>query len=167
MKTYLNYLKGELSSWKGMLIVLMTLSRIYYGFTWLMGGMGKITWLTDGELNSQGYVGMMATNLATDHGDPFMFGRIMSWVADTFLVNMMPGLTDILVVVLEIVIGLFLILGLHLFWTILAAVFLNLQFFAAGSTNNFGYMVTNLAIWQWSKWFGLIGLDGYLAHRQD
>ena len=74
----------------------------------------------------------MVENLATDRGDPFMIGRLMSRIADTVFVNMLPELTDALVVILELSVALLLILGFQLFWTILVALFHNLQFFSAG-----------------------------------
>lgn len=163
---YLDTVKNKLSNLSLFTVIILTISRIYYGYSWLMGGIHKLGWLTDGELNSKGYIGNMVTNLATDHGDPFYIGRVMSKVADTVFVNMMPGLTDALVVIFELLIGLALILGFKLFWTILLATFLNLQFFAAGSTNNFGYVITNLIIWKWINYFDLFGIDGFLRYKK-
>ncbi len=166
MSNYIDALK-KINSRKLVFVIIATLARLYYGYSWVMGGIGKLSWLTDGKLNSQGYISNMVTNLATDHGDPFKLGRLMSKIADTFFVNLMPAFTDIMVVLFELGIGIMLIIGFKLFWTILAAIFLNLQFFAAGSTNNFGYMVINLIIWQWVKYFDTIGIDGYLRSKKD
>lgn len=148
-----------------MAIIVLTIARIYYGWSWLSSGIGKLAWLSDGKLNSAGYIGRMVENMATDYGDPFKLGRIMSVIADKVFLNL-PGLTDFLVVFFEFVIGIMLIIGLKLFWAILLAMFLNLQFFAAGSTNNFGYVITNLVIWRWTKLFDAIGVDGFLRHKK-
>ncbi len=166
MKDYLGALKSKLSNTSLGLVIILTLGRIYFGYEWFMSGWHKLAWITDGELNSQGYISKMVTNLATDYGDPFNIGRIMSKVADAIFVNMLPGVTDFFVVILELAIGIMLIIGFKLFWTILVAMFLNLQFFAAGSTNNFGYVIVNLVIWKWTKYFDLIGLDGFLRFKK-
>lgn len=167
MSNYLDELRSKLVTPKAIPLVALTLARLYYGYSWVMGGIGKFSWLTDGQLNSKDYIGNLVTNLATDHGDPFNIGRMMSWIADTFFVELLPGLTDILVVIFEFGIGIMIIIGFRLFWTILLAVFLNLQFFAAGSTNNFGYMVINLIIWKWTKYFDAIGIDGYIRVNRN
>ncbi len=166
MKDYFLALREQLRTWKGYTAIALTLIRLYYGYSWFTGGLHKFSWLTDGKLNSQGYISGMVENLATDRGDPFMLGRAMSWIADQVFIELLPQVTDALVVIFEFGVGIMLILGFKLFWTILVAIFLNLQFFAAGSTNNFGYMVTNLFIWKFINWFDAIGLDGFLRVKK-
>lgn len=166
MDSYKNYLKRSLTSWRIVVIPLLTIARIFYGYRWLKSGIGKLVWFTDGKNNSYGFIANMIENMRTDRGDPFRIGRIFAEIADTVFQNM-PALTDALVVILEILIGLLLIIGFRLVWTLIVALFLNLQFFAAGSTNNFGYVITNLIIIKWSELFDLLGLDGFLRSRKE
>lgn len=165
MSGYFNYLKLKLTSWRILVIPLLTLARLYYGYRWLSSGIRKIAWLSDGKLNSAGYISGMIENMRTDRGDPFYLGRIFAEIADNVFLNL-PELTDFLVVFFEIVIGIMIIIGFKLFWTMLLALFLNLQFFAAGSTNNFGYVITNLVIIKWAESFELIGLGGFLKSKK-
>lgn len=166
MKGYVAALKVHLMSWKALPVLLFTVGRIFYGYRWIKSGWGKLPWLTDGEVNSVGFITRMIENMRTDRGDPFRIGRIFAEIADNIFLNL-PNLTDALVVIFEILIGLMLIVGLKLFWTMLVALFLNLQFFAAGSTNNFGYVITNLIIIQWVKYFDVIGIEGFIRYKKQ
>lgn len=78
----------------------------------------------------------------------------------------MPGVTDFLVVTFEILVGVFMILGFRIFWGALIAMFMNLQFIAGASFNNFGYIWTNLAMLKFAQYAELIGLDGLLRYRK-
>lgn len=73
---------------------------------------------------------------------------------------------DGLVVVFEILIGLFLIIGFKVFLTALLALFLNLQYMAAGVFSNFGYIWANLIFMKCAKYTEVIGLDGFLRVRK-
>lgn len=79
----------------------------------------------------------------------------------------MPRITDGLVVILEISVGITMILGLRIFWTALIAMFMNVQFLAGGSFNNFGYVWTNIAMMEFAKYAELIGVDGFLRLRKS
>jgi len=78
----------------------------------------------------------------------------------------MPGITDALVVIFEILVGALMILGCRIFWAALIAMFMNLQFLASGSFNNFGYAWTNLAFLKFARYAELLGIDGYLRYRK-
>ncbi len=78
----------------------------------------------------------------------------------------MPGFTDALVVILEILVGVVMILGFRVFWAALIAFFMNIQFIASGSFNNFGYIWTNLAMLKFAPYAELLGVDGYLRSRK-
>ena len=79
----------------------------------------------------------------------------------------MPGVTDALVVTFELLVGLSMLLGFRIFWFALIAMFMNLQFLAGGSFNNFGYIWTNLAFLKFAQYAELLGVDGFLKYKQN
>jgi thiosulfate dehydrogenase [quinone] large subunit len=168
MHTYLSEVKNRLQDWRiAALVIIFTIARVIYGWAWLKSGLGKLAWLSDGTINSAGKIQTMVTNLAgpeVARFDPLMINKTFAWIAQHVFLGM-PGVTDALVVVLEITIGLTMILGFGIFWSALAALFMNTQFFAGGSFNNFGYIWTNLAAMSFAKHAELLGLSGYLKFR--
>ncbi len=168
MGTYFNALTNAFKDWKKAVVLLVfTVARIIYGWHWFEAGWEKLAWLSDGKYNSQGKIQGLIDAISTSakRFDPLGINKAFAWVAEHVFLNM-PGLTDFLVVIFEILIGVVIILGFRVFWSALIATFLNLQFIAAGSFNNFGYIWTNLALMKWAKYFEAVGLDGILRVRK-
>ncbi|NJD03410.1 MAG: DoxX family membrane protein [Ruminiclostridium sp.] len=170
MALYVKAVLAGLKDWKKALPVLIfTIARIIYGWAWVEAGWHKLAWLSDGKLNSAGLITKMATNLAgpeVKRFDPLSINSAFAWIGNNIFAGAMPAVTDFLVVVFEILIGVLIILGLRVFWAALVATFLNLQFIAAGSFNNFGYLWTNLALMKFAKYAEYIGIDGYLRSKK-
>ena len=170
MASYFKAVSAELKDWKkALLVIIFTVARLIYGWAWLNAGWHKLSWLSDGKLDSAGLIEKMALNLAgpeVKRFDPLYINSAFAWIADNIFAGAMPAVTDFLVVVCELGIGVLIILGLRVFWAALVATFLNLQFMAAGSFNNFGYIWTNLALMKFAKYAELIGLDGYLRFKK-
>lgn len=169
MSSYINSVKAELKNpITAVLVAIFTIARVIYGIAWVEAGLHKLAWFSDGKLNSAGLIGKMVNNLVGPevHGfDPLHINNLFAWIAKHVFLGM-PGLTDGLVVIFEIAVGVFMILGLKVFWTALVALFMNTQFITAGSANNFGYIWTNIAMLQFSKYAELIGVEGYLKARK-
>ncbi|MFZ5945604.1 MAG: DoxX family protein [Bacillota bacterium] len=165
MNSYVNAVKEQLKDWRiAALVIVFTVARVIYGWSWLKSGWGKLAWLSDGKLNSAGKIQAMITNIAgpeVTRFDPLMINKIFASIAQNIFLGM-PGLTDALVVVFEIGVGLSMIFGFGLFWSALVAMFMNTQFMAGASFNNFGYIWTNVAIMNFAKHAELLGLSGYL-----
>ena len=170
MKTYFEAVNEEFKDWKTALpAVIFTIIRLIYGWGWLTGGIEKLAWFTNGKLNSAGKIGTLITNIAgpkVTKFDPLYINKLWAWIAQTFFLSM-PRLTDYLVVVCEIAIGVFMILGFKVFWFALIAMFMNLQFMGAASFNNFGYIWTNLILFKFAKHAELLGVSGYLKYRKS
>jgi thiosulfate dehydrogenase [quinone] large subunit len=168
MNSYFHEVKCRLMDWRiAPLVIILTAARIIYGWAWINSGLGKLGWLSDGALNSAGKVQTLIANLAgpeVTRFDPLMINKMFAWFSQNIVLSL-PGVTDFLVVAFEIGIGLAMILGFRVFWAALAAMFLNLQFMAGGSFNNFGYIWTNLTFLYFAKHGELLGLSGYLKHR--
>lgn len=168
MTSYFDDVKAQLKDWKvSLLVIVFTVVRVIYGYAWIEAGLHKLAWLTDGKLNSAGLIKGMVGNLAGAKNDPLGINNFYGWVANNLFVNMMPGFTDIMVVIFEIGIGVIILLGFKVFWGALAAVFMNLQFNAAGSFNNFGYIWTDLGLMKFSKYAEMIGISGYLEFKKN
>ncbi|KLU59938.1 hypothetical protein CEB3_c40720 [Peptococcaceae bacterium CEB3] len=172
MNSYFDAVKSEMRNWKkAVLVIVFTVARIIYGWSWLQAGWGKATtegWLTNGKHNSYGLIAGMVKNMLPPkaHGlDPLHLNSLWAWVA-THVFNGMPSLTDKLVICVEIAIGLLMIFGVKLFWTSILALFMNVQFITAGSGNNFGYIWTNIIIMNLANYAELIGVSGYLKYRK-
>jgi thiosulfate dehydrogenase [quinone] large subunit len=168
---YLNAVGAELkkSWWSSIVVVVFTVCRLIFGWDWFKAGWGKLTsegWLTDGKFNAGGFIKGMVSSLQHAHGpDPLHLNNVLIWFANNIFLNM-GGLVDFLVVFLEIFIGIFVFFGFGLVWTLVAALFLNLQYIAAGSANNFGYIVTDIVWLQFYKSASLIGVDGYIRYKR-
>lgn len=169
MSSYLEVVKEELKNWKtAALVLLFTVARIVYGWAWLTGGLHKLTWLSDGKINAAGFIQNMVNNLAgpeVTHFDPLMINNLFAWVAQHIFLGM-PALVDFLVVILEISIGIAMLLGFGVFWSSLIALFMNIQFMAGGSFNNFGYIWTDIAFMNFASQAELLGISGYLKYRK-
>ncbi|KJS84434.1 MAG: DoxX family protein [Peptococcaceae bacterium BICA1-8] len=168
MNSYVNEVKDQLKDWKvATLVLIFTVARVVYGLAWLKSGWGKLAWLSDGKLNSAGKITAMITNIAgpeVARFDPLMINKIFASISQNIFLGM-PGVTDALVVVFEIGVGLAMILGFGVFWAALVALFMNTQFIAGGSFNNFGYIWTNVAVMNFAKHTELLGLSGYLKFK--
>lgn len=169
MNSYLQAVKMQLKDWKVAAIVLVfTVARIIYGWAWVKSGWGKLAWLSDGNLNSAGKIEAVVNNLAgpeVTRFDPLYLNKVFALIADNIFLGM-PTVTDFLVVVFEIAIGLSMIFGFGIFWSALVAMFMNTQFMAGGSFNNFGYIWTNVGMMSFAKYAELIGLSGYLRFKK-
>lgn len=170
MTAYFNAVKEQLKDWKIALpVVIFTIIRVIYGWAWFEAGLHKLAWFSDGKFNSTGKIGTLITNIAGEKVksfDPLYINKAWAWVAQNVFQGM-PGVTDALVVILEILVGVLLILGFRVFWAALIAMFMNVQFLAGGSFNNFGYIWTNLALFKFAKHAELLGVDGFLKFRKD
>ena len=169
--SYIEGISAEFKKdWKAsVLTIIFTVARIIYGWSWFMAGYEKLAWLTNGKLNSAKLIQGLITNIAgpkVTRFDPFDINRLFGWLGHNIFIPM-GRLTDILVVILELVIGLLFIFGFRVFWSALIAMFLNLQYIAAGSFNNFGYIWANLAFLGFAKYAELIGIDGYLRYKRE
>lgn len=171
MESYSAALSNVFKDWKkAIIVVIFTIARVIYGWHWFKAGWEKMVdehWLSDGKLNSQGKIQGLVDNIATHahRFDPLHLNNLFGWIAQHIFLNM-PAFTDFLVVIFEMLIGLVIIFGFKVFWGALVATFLNLQFMAAGSYNNFGYIWTNLAIMKWAKYFDAVGVDGYFRSKK-
>jgi len=170
MASYYNAVKVQFKDSKvALLVVIFTVARVIYGWAWFEAGLHKLAWFSDGKLNSAGKIGTLITNIAGEkvtNFDPLYINKGFGWVAQNIFLGM-PGVTDTLVVILEISVGVFMILGLGIFWTALVAMFMNLQFLAGGSFNNFGYVWSNLAFLKFAKHAELLGVGGFLRYKQN
>jgi|SRR5680860_55508 len=169
MTAYIDKVKEEFKDWKvATLVIIFTVARLIYGWAWFEAGLHKLAWFSDGKLNATGLIGKMITNLTgpkVTHFDPLYINKAFAWIAQNVFQGM-PGVTDVLVVIFEIAVGVLMILGFRIFWVALVAMFMNLQFIAAGSANNFGYIWTNLAFLKFAKHAELLGLSGFLKFRK-
>lgn len=172
MYSYFDAVKAELKDWKSaLLVIVFTIARVVYGWAWVKAGFEKATsgWLSfSGDGYSTGFITGMVNNMLPPkaHGfDPLYINKLWAWIA-TNIFNGMPHVTDFLVPVTEIVVGLGMILGFRVFWTAILALFFNVQFATAGSGNNFGYIWTNIIIMNATKYAELIGISGFLKFRK-
>lgn len=160
------------SWWNAIVIVVFTICRLIFGWDWFKAGWGKLTgseggvsWI-GGKFEAGGMIKGMVSGLQHSHGaDPLHLNNILIWLANNLFLNM-GGLTDFLVVFFELFIGIFVFFGFGIAWTMVAAIFLNLQYITAGSANNFGYLVTDIVWLRFPKMAGLIGVDGYIRYRK-
>lgn len=169
MANYFSAVAEELKDWKkAVLAIVLTVVRLYYGWAWFVDGIDKLSWFTNGKLNSAGLIGGLVNNLVGPkvmRFDPLHLNNLYAWVAQNIFLGM-PRVTDYLVVIFEMLIGLLLLLGFRVFWSALIAIFLNIQYITAGSFNNFGYIWTDLVFLKFSKYAELIGIDGYLRFKK-
>ncbi len=171
MLSYFDWVKEQFKDTKTAVIAtILTVARIIFGWAWLDAGWGKATtgWLNFQGGHSSKLIETMSTNLLPPkaHGfDPLYINKLWSWIS-VHIFNGMPGLTDFLVPITEIAVGIFMILGIRLVWTALLGLFLNVQFIAAGSANNFGYIWTNIIIMNFAKYAEIIGLSGNFTYRK-
>lgn len=171
MNSYIDAVKAEFKSGKtAVLTIIFTIARIIYGWSWIQAGFEKAStgWLNFAGGHASGLIKGMAIAMLPPkaHGfDPLYINKLWGWVAINIF-NGMPAVTDFLVVVCEIVVGIGMILGFRLFWVAILALFLNVQFVTAGSANNFGYIWTNIIIMNLTKYAELIGLSGYFKFKK-
>lgn len=169
MNSYFEAVSAKMKDWKvAVLVIVFTVARILYGYAWFEAGLHKIAWFSDGKLNSAGKIGTMITNIAgpkVTSFDPLYINKAWAWVAQNIFLGM-PGVTDTLVVIFEFVVGIAMIFGIRVFWAALIAMFMNVQFIAGGSFNNFGYIWTNLAMLKFAAYAELLGVDGFLRFKK-
>ncbi len=170
MGAYFSAVGAEMKkSWiNAIFVIIFTIGRIIFGWAWLNAGIEKLSWLSDGKVDSSGLIHGLVTNLVgptVTRFDPLGLNQLYAWIANNLFIPL-GGLTDFLVVLLEFLVGLFLILGFQIFWSALVAVFMNLQYITAGSFNNFGYIWTDLILMKFPRYAGLIGIDGYIRFRK-
>lgn len=169
MSNYIDAVKAQFKNRvTAILVIVFTVARVVYGYAWVEAGLHKLAWFSDGKLNSAPKIQTLITNIAgpkVTNFDPLYINKLWAWVAQNVFLGL-PNVTDTLVVILEILIGIFMILGLRIFWTALVAMFMNVQFIGGGSFNNFGYIWTNLAMMNFAKYAELIGVDGFLRARK-
>lgn len=170
MTSYIDAVKEQLKDRKvALLVIIFTVVRLIYGWAWFEAGLHKLEWFSDGKLNSAGKIGTLITNIAgpkVTSFDPLYINKAFAWVAQNVFLSM-PGVTDTLVVILEISVGVSMLLGFRVFWFALIAMFMNVQFLAGGSFNNFGYIWTNLAFLKFAQHAELLGVDGFLKYKKN
>lgn len=163
---YLAAVGAELrkNRWNAVVVVVFTIARLLFGWDWLKAGLEKLSWLGDGKFNSGKLIQGMVANFQHSHGpDPLHLNNVLVFFANHVFLNL-GALVDFFVVVFEILIGVFAILGFGFIWTIVVALFLNLQYAAAGAANNFGYLVTDIVWIRFPNYASLIGVDGYIRY---
>lgn len=157
------------SWWNAIVVTVFTVCRLIFGWDWFTGGWEKLTaqgWLSDGKFDAGGKIQAMVQGIQHSHGpDPLHLNGILVWFANHLFLHM-GGFMDFLVVFFEIFIGIFVFFGLGFVWSIVAALFLNLQFITAGSANNFGYIVTDVVWIRFPKYASVIGIDGYIRYKK-
>ncbi|WP_339063838.1 hypothetical protein [Tepidibacillus marianensis] len=167
--TYSNAVSNLFKDWKKAIpVIVLTIARLIYGWKWFEAGWEKLEWLGNGKADAAKKIQGLIDNLVGPkvHGlDPLYLNKLFAWIADKIFLSL-PGLTDVLVVSFEMLIGIVMIIGFRVFWGALVAMFLNTQFMAAGSGNNFGYIWTNLVIMKWTKYVDAIGVDGFLRFKK-
>ena len=170
MISYFDAVKAQFNDRKvAILVIVFTVARIIYGWAWFEAGIEKLGWFSDGKLNAAGKIGTLIKNIAgpeVTRFDPLYINKAWAWVAQNVFLGL-PGVTDTLVVIFEILVGISMILGFRVFWAALIAMFMNVQFLAGGSFNNFGYIWTNLAMLKFAKHAELLGVDGFLRYKQN
>ena len=152
-----------------LLVIIFTVGRLIYGWAWVESALHKLVWFSDGKLNSAGKIQSLVTNIAgpkVSSFDPLYINKGFSWIAQHIFLGM-PGVTDTLVVIFEILVGLSMLLGFRIVWFALIAMFMNVQFIASGSFNNFGYIWTNLAFLKFAQYAELLGVSGFLKYKQN
>lgn len=156
--------------WKtAILAIIFTIARLVYGWSWFSAGLEKLSWFSNGKFNAGKEIQGLVTNIAgpkVTRFDPLGINHLFAGLAQHVFIPM-GGLTDALVVISELAVGVLMILGFRVFWAALLAFFLNVQYMAAGSFNNFGYLWTNLAMLKFAKYAELIGVDGYLRFKKN
>jgi len=168
---YLASVGAELkkSWWNAVVVVVFTICRLIFGWDWFKAGWDKMTsegWLTNGKFNSGGLIAKMVKNLQHAHGtDPLHLNNLLIWASNHIFLNM-GGFLDFLVVLFELLVGLFVFFGFGFIWAMAVAMFLNIQYAAAGSANNAGYIAT-AAVWLvFPSYASLIGIDGYIRFKR-
>lgn len=85
MNAYFEAVKAELKNRKTMvLVILFTVARIIYGWSWFEAGLHKLAWFSDGKLNSTGKIGTLIKNIAGPEVkslDPLYINKAWAWVA--------------------------------------------------------------------------------------
>ncbi|MCF8565475.1 hypothetical protein LLE49_12185 [Alicyclobacillus tolerans] len=156
------------SRWNAVVVIVFTIARLLFGWDWFQAGWEKLTggWIGDGKFDAKGKIVGMVQGIQHSHGsDPLHLNGLLVWFANHLFLNM-GGLVDFLVVVLEILIGAFVFFGFGFVWSILVALFLNLQYITAGAANNFGYIVTDVVWIKFPSYASLIGIDGYMRYKK-
>jgi len=170
--TYFDYVKAQFKNpLTAILAIIFTIARIIYGWSWVNAGWEKATsgWFNFAGGHASKLIGTMAKNIVPPaaHGlDPLHLNSLWSWVA-IHIFNGMPAFTDFLVPICEMAVGILMIIGFQLFWTAILGLFLNVQFIAAGSANNFGYIWTDIIVMNVAKYAELIGLSGFLRYKKE
>lgn len=161
------------SWWNTIVVIVFTIARLIFGWDWFKAGWGKLTgseggvsWI-GGKFEAGGMIKGMVSSLQHSHGaDPLHLNNLLIWFANNLFLKM-GGLTDFLVVFFEIFIGIFCFFGFAFVWSMVAGIFLCLQYISAGAANNFGYLVTEIVWLKFYKSASLIGVDGYLRYRKQ
>ncbi|AFQ45183.1 hypothetical protein [Desulfosporosinus meridiei] len=170
MTSYIETVKTQFRDRKvALLVIIFTVTRLIYGWAWVESASHKLAWFSDGKLNSAGKIETLITNIAgpkVTNFDPLYINKGFSWLAQNIFLSM-PGVTDTLVVIFELLVGLSMLLGFRIFWFALLAMFMNVQFLAGGSFNNFGYIWTNLAFLKFAPYAELLGVGGFLKYKQN
>ncbi|QQE80654.1 hypothetical protein [Alicyclobacillus sp. SO9] len=169
--SYIEAVTAELkkSWWNAIVVVVFTICRLVFGWDWFKAGWDKMVkegWLTDGKFNSGGLIKGMVNSIQHSHGpDPLHLNNLLVWFANHIFLNL-GGFVDFMVVFFEMAIGVLIFFGFGVVWALVAAIFLNLQYAAAGAANNFGYLVTDIVWLQFPRYVSLIGFDGYLRYTK-
>ena len=171
MSAYFKSVSAELKKdWKTTVLVLIfTVARLIYGWSWFSAGWEKLSWFSNGKFNSGKEIQGLITNIAgpkVTRFDPLGINHLFGWIAQHVFLPM-GQVTDVLVVISELLVGVALILGFRIFWSALLAMFLNVQYIVAGSFNNFGYIWTNLAMLKFARYAELIGVGGFLSFKKN
>ncbi|MBI5975742.1 DoxX family membrane protein [Staphylococcus canis] len=137
--------------------VLLLLLRLYLGFGWLKAGIMK---MISGGFDAGGYLQNAVENpVMSEAGVQY---PIYTWFLETIVLPMTP-LINILVPLLEVIAGLFLILGLFTTVGAFIGLALNFMFLFAGTISvNPLYVLIGVLIFMGGFNSGKIGLDYFI-----
>lgn len=137
--------------------IILLLLRLYLGFGWLKSGFGKVM---SGGFDAGAYLQNAIDNhVMSEAGVQY---PVFTWFLDTIVLPMTP-LINILIPTLEILTGLFLVLGLFTTVGSFIGLGLNFMFLFAGTVSvNPLYILIGIFIFMGGFNSGKIGIDYYL-----
>lgn len=113
---------------------ILTVLRIYIGYTWFMGGLGKVT---GGSFDASGFIQGAIAQAGGDH--PAVQGWWAAFLESVALPN--AGMFSFLVMWGEVLVGLALILGIFTNFAALMGVTMNFAFLFSGTVSTNAQMV--------------------------
>ncbi|AKS68220.1 DoxX family protein [Staphylococcus schleiferi] len=137
--------------------VILLLLRLYLGISWFKAGIGK---LLGGGFNAGGFLQNAVQHpVMSEAGVQY---PIYTWFLKTIVLPMTP-LVNVLIPLLEVIVGLLLILGLFTSVGVFVGLILNFMFLFAGTVSvNPLYILISVFIFMGGYNSGKIGLDYFI-----